>query len=76
MAFNLEDFVKKYEVHRETIGYLSSKFTDGVKQGCEAGVEGARQARIEGAKLFGGTTDFKGTERDVLVPSAFSSGSF
>ena len=66
MDFNLEEFVQKYDVHPETLGFL--KAAAGVKPYYEIGVAAARQAFIARCEVLGGKIDFEGSEQEIFVP--------
>lgn len=71
MAFNLEEFAKKYYVHPETIDFLKARQADGSRPYYEIGVEAARKASAFVSAKYGGSISFDGTEQEFIVPSPF-----
>jgi len=74
MSFNLEEFVKKYAPHRETIDFIKARADDNVKPIYEVGVERARQNGIEAAAKYGGSVELDGKTFDINIPSEFDKG--
>ena len=76
MAFNFEEFVKKYDVHPETISFLKLAAASGAKPYYEIGVDAARQTGTARNKLLAGEVQFKGSETELFVPSSEVKGTF
>lgn len=69
MDFNIDEFVKKYEVHAETVTFLKALAASGVKPCYELGVEAYRQSFHERNRLMAGETEFEGSEQEIKIPS-------
>ncbi|KAH3848254.1 esterase LipI-like [Dreissena polymorpha] len=69
MAQNLEDFIKKYNPHAETVQFLKARAEDGVPPYFEIGVERARLESIKASEKYGGKIDFDGADTELFVPS-------
>ena len=69
MDFDIEGFVKKYDVHPETVTYLKAAAASGAKPYYEIGVDAARQYSIERNEGLAGKVDLEGSEREIFVPS-------
>ena len=70
MAFNLEEFISKYDVHPETVNFLKAAAASGAKPYYEIGVVAARQYSIERNNQLAGKVEFEGSEKEIFVPSA------
>ena len=70
MDFDIDEFIKKYDVHAETAAFLRAAAAAGAQPYYEIGVEAARQSFYERNELMAGKTEFEGSEQDIIVPSS------
>ncbi|KAJ8308432.1 hypothetical protein KUTeg_013306, partial [Tegillarca granosa] len=69
MALEFDEIKKKYKFHEETESFFELKAKNNIKPYTELSLEEAREANLNGAKLFGGETEFDGTIKEYFVPS-------
>lgn len=70
MDFDIDEFIKKYDVHDETVAFLRAAAAAGAQPYYEIGVEAARQSFYERNELMAGKTEFEGSEQDIIIPSS------
>lgn len=76
MALEFDELKKKYKFHEETESFFELKAKNNIKPYTELSLEEAREANLNGAKLFGGETEFDGTIKEYFVPSINCEGKF
>ena len=69
MDFNIDEFIKKHDVHPETIAFLKAVAASGERSCHEIGVEAYRKVFNKRNKLMAGETVFEGSEIEMIVPS-------
>lgn len=74
MPFDLDHYIKTYEVHPETIAFLKDRASSGTRPNYEIGVEAARKAALESAIKYGGKSEFVGLETEIVVPASSLTG--
>ena len=68
-SFDIEEFIKKYDVHPETITFLKAAAASGERPCHEIGVKAYRELFDKRNKFMAGETEFEGAEFDLNVPS-------
>ena len=74
MNFNIDEFIKKHDVHPETIAFLKAAAASGERPCYEIGVDTYRNVFHERNKIMAGTTEFEGSEQELCVPSEHIKG--
>ena len=69
MDFNLDEFVKNYAVHTETLEFLKAAVASEAKPYYEIGVSAARESFNARSAILGGKVDLDGSEEDICIPS-------
>ena len=69
MDFNLDEFVKNYDVHPETLEFLKAAAASGAKPYYEIGVSAARESFNARSAILGGKVDLDGSEEEICIPS-------
>ena len=69
MDFNLDEFVKNYHVHPETLEFLKAAAASGAKPYYEIGVSAARESFNARSAILGGKVDLDGCEEEICIPS-------
>ena len=67
--FNIDEFIKKHDVHPETIAFLKAAAAYGERPCHEIGVEAYRKLFDKRNKLMAGEAVFKGSEIELTVSS-------
>ena len=75
-SFDIEEFIKKYDVHPETITFLKAAAASGERPCHEIGVEAYRELFDKRNKFMAGETEFEGAELDLIVPSQYGKGKY
>jgi len=70
----MEELVRKYYVHPETIYFIRNQLDGNVKPECEIVVLEARKAGNVATKKFSQQIDFNGMETEMIVPSPYDKG--
>ena len=68
-VFNLEEYVKKYGAHEETISFLDASVGASATPYTELDVQSARQFRIKRTDILAGNIILKGSETDLFMTS-------
>ena len=69
MTFNLEEYVKKYGAHEETIGFLGASVGASATPYHELDVQSARLFRIKRTDFLAENIKLEGSETEVSIPS-------
>ncbi|KAK3596046.1 hypothetical protein CHS0354_032572 [Potamilus streckersoni] len=70
MDFDLDEFIKRYRVHPESVSYLKETAVNPVHHS-DLTVERARERRLFLAIKYGGDVEFEGTIKDLMIPSPY-----
>ena len=70
MSFNLEEYLRKYEVHPETVALLKATPAHELND-VQAAV---RRYSLEGGEALAGRVELDGSEREIIVPSSAVKG--
>ena len=74
MTFNLEEYVKKYGAHEETIGFLGASVGASATPYHELDVQSARLFRIKRTDFLAGIVKLEGSETELFIPSSHVRG--
>ncbi|KAH9488539.1 hypothetical protein Btru_062189, partial [Bulinus truncatus] len=66
-------FAEKYKIHEESYEFVRLMLAAGKKPQSELGVEKSREIAKKMSKDFGGCAKFDGEQREIIIPSPYSS---
>uniref|UniRef100_A0A2C9M005 Alpha/beta hydrolase fold-3 domain-containing protein n=1 Tax=Biomphalaria glabrata TaxID=6526 RepID=A0A2C9M005_BIOGL len=65
-------FADKYKVHEESYEFVRLMLETGIKPYSELGVDKSREQSRMRSCQFGGSVEFKGEEREIIIPSPYA----